>query len=98
MITRAAAITPAIILIGVRGEGSVNDLLNLSQFVLAIQLPLAMFPLALVYQLASGHGHASQRLVSACDRLVFALFSSRLWTSTGCPDALHDAMAVFVHH
>jgi len=45
LITRAAAITPAIILIGVRGDGGVNDLLNLSQFVLAIQLPLAMFPL-----------------------------------------------------
>ena len=28
-----------------RGEGSVNDLLVLSQVVLALQLPLAMFPL-----------------------------------------------------
>jgi manganese transport protein len=29
----------------VRGNSSVNDLLNLSQVVLALQLPLAMFPL-----------------------------------------------------
>ncbi len=28
-----------------RGEGSVTDLLTLSQVVLALQLPLAMFPL-----------------------------------------------------
>ena len=45
LITRLAAIVPAIFLIGVRADGDVNDLLNLSQVVLAIQLPLAMFPL-----------------------------------------------------
>lgn len=45
LITRGLAILPAIFIIGVRGEGSVNDLLVLSQVVLALQLPLAMFPL-----------------------------------------------------
>src|SRR5260370_13878922 len=46
LITRLLAISPAIFIIGVRGEqNSVNDLLNLSQVVLALQLPLAMFPL-----------------------------------------------------
>jgi manganese transport protein len=45
MITRTLAITPAILIIGLRGESSVTDLLNLSQVVLALQLPLAMFPL-----------------------------------------------------
>ena len=45
MITRLLAIIPAILIIGFRGEGSVNDLLTLSQVVLALQLPLAMFPL-----------------------------------------------------
>jgi manganese transport protein len=45
LITRLAAILPAIFIIGIRGEGSVTDLLTLSQVVLAIQLPLAMFPL-----------------------------------------------------
>jgi manganese transport protein len=34
-----------VVVIGVRGEGSVNDLLTLSQVVLALQLPFAMFPL-----------------------------------------------------
>src|SRR5262249_13933254 len=45
VITRGLAILPAILLIGIRGDGSVNDLLTLSQVVLALQLPLAMFPL-----------------------------------------------------
>src|SRR5216110_1309437 len=45
LITRALAIIPAILVIGVRGDASINDLLTLSQVVLALQLPFAMFPL-----------------------------------------------------
>src|SRR5205085_2981397 len=45
LITRGLAIAPAIFIIGLRGEGSVNDLLTLSQVVLALQLPFAMLPL-----------------------------------------------------
>ena len=45
IITRALAILPAILIIGTRGSGSVNDLLTLSQVALALQLPFAMFPL-----------------------------------------------------
>jgi manganese transport protein len=45
LITRSIAIIPAVIIIGLRGEGSVTDLLILSQVVLALQLPFAMFPL-----------------------------------------------------
>jgi manganese transport protein len=44
-ITRMLAITPAVLIIGIRGESSVTDLLTLSQVVLALQLPFAMFPL-----------------------------------------------------
>jgi manganese transport protein len=45
LITRSLAIVPAVFIIGTRGDGSVTDLLVLSQVVLALQLPLAMFPL-----------------------------------------------------
>ena len=45
MITRSLAILPAVLVIGLRGDSSINDLLTLSQVVLALQLPLAMFPL-----------------------------------------------------
>jgi manganese transport protein len=47
LITRTLAILPAIIVIGIRGDSSVTDLLTLSQVVLALQLPFAMFPLLL---------------------------------------------------
>src|ERR1017187_856561 len=45
LITRGLAILPAILIIGLRGDSSVTDLLILSQVVLALQLPFAMFPL-----------------------------------------------------
>ena len=45
LITRALAILPAVFIIGVRGDSSVTELLTLSQVVLALQLPFAMFPL-----------------------------------------------------
>jgi manganese transport protein len=94
LITRLAAIMPAILLISVRGDGGVNDLLNLSQVVLAIQLPLAMFPLLcftgsrkLMGSYRNGRfltiaGWASCLLITALD--IY-----------GLPGAIHDAMAVF---
>ncbi|HVT99161.1 MAG TPA: Nramp family divalent metal transporter [Acidobacteriaceae bacterium] len=45
LITRTLAILPAVVIIGIRGSSSVTDLLMLSQVVLALQLPFAMFPL-----------------------------------------------------
>jgi manganese transport protein len=45
MITRLLAIVPAILVIGIKGDQSVNSLLTLSQVILGIQLPLAMIPL-----------------------------------------------------
>jgi manganese transport protein len=45
MITRLLAIIPAVLIIGLHGNSGVNDLLTLSQVALALQLPLAMFPL-----------------------------------------------------
>src|SRR5580765_2623690 len=45
LITRTLAILPAVFVIGIRGDSSVNELLTLSQVVLALQLPFAMFPL-----------------------------------------------------
>src|SRR5438093_2097000 len=45
LITRPQADLPAVFIIGLRGDSSVTDLLTLSQVVLALQLPFAMFPL-----------------------------------------------------
>ena len=45
MISRTLAVAPAIWIISVRGNGSVTDLVNLSQVLLCLELPFAMFPL-----------------------------------------------------
>src|SRR5437763_3843520 len=45
LITRVLAITPAVIVIGIAGEGKVTSLLSLSQVVLSFQLPFAVIPL-----------------------------------------------------
>lgn len=45
LITRAIAILPAILVIGIAGEGKVTSLLILSQVILSFQLPFAMIPL-----------------------------------------------------
>jgi len=97
LLTRVCAITPAIVLIGIRGDNSVTDLLTLSQVVLAIQLPLAMFPL-----LAFA---ASKRRMG--ERRIGWFLLTTGWASClmitaldiyGLPDALHDAIAVFTAH
>lgn len=45
LITRAIAILPAILVIGISGEGKLTSLLILSQVVLSFQLPFAVIPL-----------------------------------------------------
>ena len=69
LITRTLAILPAILIIGMRGDGSVNDLLTLSQVVLALQLPFAMFPLLHFTSSRKRMGDVEERLVPADCRL-----------------------------
>jgi manganese transport protein len=45
LITRLIAIVPAVFVIGIYGPHKVNSLLNLSQIILGLQLPMAMIPL-----------------------------------------------------
>jgi manganese transport protein len=45
LVTRSIAILPAILVIGIAGEGKVTSLLILSQVVLSFQLPFAVIPL-----------------------------------------------------
>jgi len=95
LITSALAIIPAILIIGVRGDASINDLLTLSQVVLALQLPFAMFPL-LHFTSSRGKmgiwkngwflmiaGWGSAALIAALD----------LW---GLPDSVRSAWHVIV--
>jgi manganese transport protein len=93
LITRLLAIIPAILVIGLRGEGSVTDLLVLSQVVLAMQLPLAMFPLL--------HFTSRAKWMGAFRNGWFLLAAG--WTSAvlitaldlyGLPESLQKAWAV----
>jgi len=93
LITRALAIIPTILIIGVRGDASINDLLTLSQVVLALQLPFAMFPLL--------HFTSSRRRMGAWRSGAFLLISG--WGSAilitaldiwGLPDSLRTAWHV----
>jgi manganese transport protein len=93
LITRALAIIPTILIIGVRGDASINDLLTLSQVVLALQLPFAMFPLL--------HFTSSRQRMGAWRSGAFLLIAG--WGSAilitaldiwGLPDSLRTAWHV----
>jgi manganese transport protein len=95
LITRLLAIIPAVVIIGIRGNSSVNDLLTLSQVVLALQLPLAMFPLM--------HFASSRKRMGVWKLGWFLLLTG--WGSTilitamdiwGLPDSLKEAWQVIV--
>jgi len=97
LITRMLAILPAVFVIGIRGDSSVTDLLTLSQVVLALQLPFAMFPLL---QFTS-----SRKRMGAWKNGRFLMYAG--WTSAilitlmdvwGLPDALKQAWTVIVGH
>src|SRR5712664_285559 len=95
LITRALAIIPAVLIIAIRGNASVNDLLTLSQVVLALQLPFAMFPLL--------HFTSSRKKMGAWRSGVFLMIAG--WSSAllitaldlwGLPDSIRSAWHVIV--
>jgi manganese transport protein len=93
LITRSMAIIPAVVVIGIRGNSSVNDLLTLSQVVLALQLPLAMFPLL--------HFTTSRKRMGVWKNgwlLVLAGWGSAILITAmdiwGLPDALKSAWQI----
>jgi manganese transport protein len=45
LISRAVAVVPAVVIINLRGDSSITNLLTLSQVVLCLELPFAIFPL-----------------------------------------------------
>jgi manganese transport protein len=93
LITRLCAIVPTIIFIAIRGDNSVNDLLTLSQVVLSMQLPLAMFPL--MYFACSkrrmGKGRIGWFLILTGWTSCILITALDIY---GLPDALRDAWAV----
>jgi manganese transport protein len=95
LITRAMAIIPAVIIIGVRGDASVNDLLTLSQVVLALQLPFAMFPLLLFTSSSKrmGRWRSGKFLLLAGWTSAILITGLDLW---GLPESLKTAWHVII--
>ena len=85
------------VLISISGHDSVTDLLTLSQVVLAIQLPLAMFPLLAVAgsRRRMGEYRVGGILLAAGWAACIAITILDLY---GLPGALHDAARVFGSH
>jgi manganese transport protein len=82
LITRAIAIIPAVLVIGIAGEGKVTSLLILSQVVLSFQLPFAVIPLIQFTSNRSRMGEfVNSRLTSVIAWIVAAvilLFNAEL--------------------
>jgi manganese transport protein len=97
LITRLMAIVPAIVIIAMRGDGSVTNLLVLSQVILAMQLPLAMFPLLHFTSSKKWMGeHANGWfLFTVCGISCLLITALDIY---GLPDALRDAWSVVVGH
>jgi manganese transport protein len=95
LITRLSAIVPAVVIVGLRQSGNATDLLNLTQVVLAMQLPLAMFPLLLFTSSRKYMGkHANGWFL-----LIAGWTSAFLITALAAyalPEALEKAWAVIV--
>jgi manganese transport protein len=93
LITRSLAIIPTAIFIGIRGANNINDLIVLSQVVLALQLPFAMFPLL---QFASSRKRMGQWRIGWL--LLIAGWGSALLITAfdfyGLPDAVKQAWQV----
>jgi manganese transport protein len=95
LITRVIAVVPAILIISFRGDGSITDLINLSQVVLCLELPFAMFPLLLF-------GSSSKRMGKwrVGRFLLFAGWGSAILITAmdiySLPDSLRQVWAVIV--
>ena len=94
LITRLVAITPAVLVLAWHGGGGVTSLLVLSQVVLALQLPFAMFPLLHL----TSRKHIMGRWRSG-PLLAAAGWSSALIITAldiyGLPGSLGDVVVIF---
>ncbi|MGH7994132.1 MAG: divalent metal cation transporter, partial [Limisphaerales bacterium] len=97
LITRSLAIIPTAVFVGIRGANNVNDLIVLSQVVLALQLPFAMFPLL---HFASSRKRMGQWRLGWF--LLGAGWGSAILITTfdfyGLPDAVKQAWQVIIGH
>ena len=94
LVTRLLAIIPAVFVIGLRGSTSVTSLINLSQVVLALQLPFAMFPLLHFTSSSKRMGtFANGWVLCGLGWTSFVLITSL--ALYGMPEVLQNALKIF---
>jgi manganese transport protein len=94
LVTRLLAILPAVLVIGLRGSTSVTSLINLSQVVLALQLPFAMFPLLHFTSSRKRMGtFANGWVLRGLGWTSFVLITSL--ALYGMPEVLQNALKIF---
>ncbi|MBV9875116.1 MAG: Nramp family divalent metal transporter [Verrucomicrobia bacterium] len=97
LITRVIAVVPAILIVSFRGDSSITDLVNLSQVVLCLELPFAMFPLLLF---ASSSKRMGKWRIGRF--LLFAGWGSAILITAmdiySLPDSLRQVWTIIVGH
>jgi manganese transport protein len=95
MITRGLAVFPAVVIIGIRGDSSITDMLMLSQVILALQLPFAILPL--LHFAGSkkymGKWRLGWFLKTACWSSALIIIGMDIY---GLPSSLKEAWAIIV--
>ena len=95
--TRMLAVIPAILIVSIRGDSSITDLVNLSQVVLCLELPLAMFPLLHLTSSRKRMGQWRSGWFLLITGWVTALLIT-VMDLYSLPDALKQAWAVIAGH
>jgi len=101
LITRAIAIVPAVLVIGIAGEGKTTKLLIISQVVLSMQLGFAVWPLMRFTDEKTKMGEFANRLwvkiLGWTTAGVIILLNVKLLLDTFLPDAALKSIYGFLH-
>jgi manganese transport protein len=101
LITRAIAIVPAVLVIGIAGEGKTTQLLIISQVVLSMQLGFAVWPLMRFTDEKTKMGEFANRLwvkiLGWTTAGIIILLNVKLLVDTFLPDAALKSVYGFLH-
>ena len=101
LITRLIAIIPAVLVIGIFGEGKTTDLLVASQVALSMQLGFAVWPLMRFTSEKAKMGEFANRLwlkiLGWMTAAIIILLNLKLLLDTFLPDAALNAFYAFFH-
>jgi manganese transport protein len=101
LITRAIAIVPAVLVIGIAGEGKTTQLLIISQVVLSMQLGFAVWPLMRFTDEKTKMGEFANRLwvkiLGWTTAGIIILLNVKLLLDTFLPDAALKSIYGFLH-